>query len=124
MLMKWLTLQSRGNHYRSTKETAEVVYTLADYVVKNKELEVDYTLKVNLNGKLARTYRVTKDNALWFDNRFITGDVFLQNGENTLTIEKVGKGNLYWNAYTNTSLSKNRSKRAATSWKFRGASSS
>ena len=100
MLMKWLTLQARGNHYRSTKETAEVVYTLADYVVKNKELDVDYTLKVNLNGKLARTYRVTKENALWFDNRFITGDIFLQNGENTLTIEKVGKGNLYWNAYT------------------------
>ena len=100
MLMKWLTLQARGNHYRSTKETAEVVYTLADYVVKNKELDVDYTLKVNLNGKLARTYRVTKDNALWFDNRFITGDVFLQDGENTLTIEKVGKGKLYWNAYT------------------------
>ena len=100
MLMKWLTLQARGNHYRSTKETAEVVYTLADYVVKNKELEVYYTLKVNLNGKLARTYRVTRENALWFDNRFITGDVFLQNGENTLTIEKVGKGNLYWNAYT------------------------
>ena len=100
MLMKWLTLQARGNHYRSTKETAEVVYTLADYVVKNKELDVDYTLKVNLNGKLARTYRVTKDNALWFDNRFITGDIFLQNGENTLTIEKTGKGKLYWNAYT------------------------
>lgn len=100
LLMKWLTLQARGNHYRSTKETAEVVYTLADYVVKNKELDVDYTLKVNLNGKLARTYHVTRENALWFDNRFISGDVFLQNGENTLTIEKVGKGKLYWNAYT------------------------
>ena len=98
MLMKWLTLQARGNHYRSTKETAEVVYTLADYVSKFKELDVDYTLKVNLNGKLARTYRVTKDNALWFDNRFITGDLFLENGENKLTIEKVGKGNLYWSA--------------------------
>ncbi len=100
LLMKWLTLQARGNHYRSTKETAEVVYTLADYVVKNRELDVDYTLKVNLNGKLARTYRVTKENALWFDNRFITGDVFLENGANTLTIEKTGKGNLYWNAYS------------------------
>ncbi len=100
MLMKWLTLQARGNHYRSTKETAEVVYTLADYVVKNRELEVDYVVKVNLNGKLARTYRVNKENALWFDNRFITGDIFLNNGENTLTLEKVGKGNLYWNAYT------------------------
>jgi uncharacterized protein YfaS (alpha-2-macroglobulin family) len=100
MLMKWLTLQARGNHYRSTKETAEVVYTLADYVSKNKELDVDYTLKVNLNGKMARTYRVTKDNALFFDNRFITGDLFLENGANTLTIEKSGKGKVYWSAYS------------------------
>ena len=37
-LMKWLTLQARGNHYRSTKETAEVVYTLADYVVKTQRI--------------------------------------------------------------------------------------
>jgi uncharacterized protein YfaS (alpha-2-macroglobulin family) len=98
MLMKWLTLQARGNHYRSTKETAEVVYTLADYVSKFKELDIDTTLKVNLNGKLARTYRITKENALWFDNRFITGELFLENGENKLTFEKEGKGNLYWSA--------------------------
>jgi uncharacterized protein YfaS (alpha-2-macroglobulin family) len=100
MLMKWLTLQARGNHYRSTKETAEVVYTLADYVSKNKELDVDYTLKVNLNGKMTRTYRVTKENALYFDNRFITGDLLLESGANTLTIEKSGKGKVYWSAYS------------------------
>ncbi|PQV64468.1 hypothetical protein B1R32_105150 [Abditibacterium utsteinense] len=100
LMTKWLTLQARGNHYRSTKETAEVVYTLADYVTKNEELNVDYTLKVSLNGKIARTYRVTKDNALFFDNRFIAGDLFLGNGANSLTIEKSGKGKLYWNAYS------------------------
>jgi hypothetical protein len=98
MLMKWLTLQMRGNHWRSTKETAMAVYALADYVRVNKELDVDYTVTVNLNGKLQRTYHVTSDNALFFDNRFITGDLFLENGDNKLTIEKQGKGNLYWSA--------------------------
>ena len=98
MLAKWLTTNARGNHWRSTKETAEVVYTLADYVRVNKELDVDYTLKVNLNGKVARTYKVNSDNALFFDNRFIAGDLFLRDGNNTLTIEKVGKGTLYWSA--------------------------
>lgn len=100
LLMKWLTLQARGNHWRSTKETAEAVYTLAGYVSKFRELDVDYTLKVNLNDKLVRTYRVNKDNALLFDNRFIAGDLFLESGENKLTIEKEGRGNLYWNAYS------------------------
>src|SRR5690606_36062822 len=98
MLMKWLTQQSRSNHWRSTKETAMSVYALADYVRVNKELEVDYTLRVNLNGKLAKTYRVTAENALYFDNRFITGEIFLENGENVLTIAKTGKGNVYWSA--------------------------
>ncbi|HEX8235004.1 MAG TPA: MG2 domain-containing protein [Abditibacteriaceae bacterium] len=98
MMMKWLTTQARGNHWRSTKETAEAVYSLADYVRVNKELDVDYTLTVNLNGKVARTYQVNSDNALYFDNRFIVGDLFLQDGANAITITKEGKGNLYWSA--------------------------
>jgi uncharacterized protein YfaS (alpha-2-macroglobulin family)/tetratricopeptide (TPR) repeat protein len=98
MIMKWLTTKSRGSHWRSTKETSESVYALASYVQANDELDVDYTLKVSLNGKIARSYRVTRDNALFFDNRFITGDLFLQDGANALTIEKQGKGTLYWSA--------------------------
>jgi uncharacterized protein YfaS (alpha-2-macroglobulin family) len=100
MLMKWLTQQARSNHWRSTKETAMAVYALNDYVQVNKELEVDYTLRVNLNGALTKTYHVNSQNALFFDNRFITGEIFLENGENTLTIEKIGKGNVYWSAAT------------------------
>ncbi|HEX8552097.1 MAG TPA: MG2 domain-containing protein [Abditibacteriaceae bacterium] len=99
MLMKWLVTKSRGSHWRSTKETAEAVYALASYIKTNNELDVDYTVKVNLNGKIARTYRVTKDNALFFDNRFVTGDLFLQDGANTVTIEKTGKGNVYYSAF-------------------------
>jgi hypothetical protein len=98
MMMKWLTTQARGNHWRSTKETAEAVYSLADYVRINRELDVDYTLTVNLNGKVARTYQVNSENALYFDNRFIVGDLFLQDGTNAVTITKEGKGNLYWSA--------------------------
>src|SRR5206468_761001 len=64
MMVKWLTLQARGNHWRSTKETAMAVYALADYIRLNKELDVDYTLTVRLNDKVARSYRVTAANAL------------------------------------------------------------
>ncbi len=101
MFAKWLTLNSRGNHWRSTKETAEVVYTLAQYVARHRELDVDMNVQVSLNGKLARTYHVTADNALWFDNRFRAGDLFLESGaaKNTLTITKTGRGKLYFSAY-------------------------
>ncbi|HEY0072509.1 MAG TPA: alpha-2-macroglobulin family protein, partial [Abditibacteriaceae bacterium] len=96
--MKWLVTQSRGNHWRSTKETAIAVSALNDYVRVNKELDVDYTLTVTLNDRIKRSYRVNRDNMLFFDNRFITGDLFLQDGANKVSIEKQGRGNLYWNA--------------------------
>jgi prepilin-type processing-associated H-X9-DG protein len=98
MIAKWLTVQARSNHWRSTKETANVVYALADCVRVFKELDVDYTLVVRLDNKIERTYRVTRENALWFDNRFIVNDFLLTDGENVLTIEKRGKGTVYWSA--------------------------
>jgi alpha-2-macroglobulin len=100
MITKWLTIQARGNHWRSTKETAEAVLSLAQYVRQNRELDVDYTLTVNLNNKVQRTYRVNRDNVLLFDNRFIVGDLLLQDGNNSVTIQKSGRGNLYWGAYS------------------------
>ncbi len=99
-VVKWLVAQSRASRWDSTRDTALAVYALADYVRINHELDVDYTVRVSLNGKLARTYRVNRDNALFFDNRFITGDLFLQDGANTLSIEKKGRGNVYWSAYS------------------------
>jgi uncharacterized protein YfaS (alpha-2-macroglobulin family) len=99
-IVKWLVAQSRASRWDSTRDTALAVYALADYVRINRELDVDMTLRVALNGKIARTYRVTRDNALFFDNRFISGDLFLQDGANTLSIEKKGRGNLYWSAYS------------------------
>ena len=96
--MKWLVTKSRANHWDSTKSTAMAVSALNDYVRVNKEFEVDYSITVTLNNRIKRTYRVNRDNMLFFDNRFITGDLFLENGANKVTIEKQGKGNLYWNA--------------------------
>ncbi len=96
--MKWLVTKSRANHWDSTKATAMAVSALNDYVRVNKEFDVDYTITVTLNDRIKRTYRVNRDNMLFFDNRFITGDLFLENGTNKVTIEKQGKGNLYWNA--------------------------
>ena len=100
MLSKWLVTRARANHWESTKATAMAVYALADYVRVKRELDVDYTIRVKLNDEIARSYRVTAQNALYFDNRFIAGDLFLNNGANTLTIEKTGRGNVYWSAYS------------------------
>ena len=99
MIVKWMVNNRRGNHWHSTKSTALAVHALADYIRARQELAPDYTITVDLDGKVRRTYRVTRDNALYFDNRFLVGDEMLGDGEQTLTITVRGSGTLYYSVY-------------------------
>jgi len=99
MIVKWMVNNRRGNHWESTKETAMAVYALADFMRVKKELAPDYTISVDFDGKVQRTYRVNRDNALFFDNRFIVGDEVIGDGAQTLTISVKGTGTLYYSAY-------------------------
>jgi uncharacterized protein YfaS (alpha-2-macroglobulin family) len=100
MLVKWLVNNRRGSVWHSTKDTAMAVYAMADYVREKKELSPEYTLTVDLGGKVQRTYSVTRENALLFDHQFIVPDELLESGKQTLTIQKDGPGTLYYGAYT------------------------
>jgi hypothetical protein len=100
MVMKWLVNNRRGSIWSSTRETAMAVYALADYVRVNKELAPEYTLTVDLGGRVQRTYTVTRENALLFDNTFVVPDALLETGAQALTISKDGPGTLYYTAYT------------------------
>jgi hypothetical protein len=64
-----------------------------------KELAPDYTITVDLGGKVQRTYRVDRDNAPLFGNRFIVGDEVLGDGSQPLAITVNGNGTLYYSAY-------------------------
>ena len=46
MLAKWLVLNRKGNHWYSTKDTANTIFALSDYARINKELAPDYTITV------------------------------------------------------------------------------
>jgi len=99
MMVKWMVNNRRGNHWQSTKETAMAVYALADFIRVKKELAPDYTITVDFGGRVSRTYRVNRDNALFFDNRFIVGDEVIGDGAQPLTITVKGTGTLYYTAY-------------------------
>ena len=100
MMVKWLVNNRRGNTWYSTRETAEAVYSLAKYVMVNKELSPDYTVTLDYGGKVTRKYTITKENALLFDNQFEVPDELLKTGDQQLTITKEGPGALYYTAYT------------------------
>ena len=100
MLVKWLVNHRKGAHWETTRETALTVFALSEYVKIKKELSADYTLKVALGDQISRTYRVTPQNALLFDNRFVIPDAALESGKQTLTITKTGKGACYFSSTT------------------------
>ncbi len=100
MLVKWLANNRRANAWNDTRQTAMAVYALADYARVTKELAADYTLTVDLGGRVRRVYTVNHDNALFFDNEFVVPDELLRTGDQTLTITKRGRGACYYGAFT------------------------
>jgi len=100
MLTKWLANNRRGAIWQSTRDTALAVLSLSAYLRHTKELSPDYTLTVGLEGQAARTFRVTKENALFFDGGLTVPDELLRTGEQPLRIKKTGTGPLYYSAYT------------------------
>jgi uncharacterized protein YfaS (alpha-2-macroglobulin family) len=99
MLAKWLVLNRKGNHWYSTKDTANTIYALSDYAKVNKELAPNYTITVLYNGEPVKKVKVNKDNMLTFDNKLILTDKELKDGSGKITIVKEGNGNLYYSAY-------------------------
>ena len=98
MLVKWLVQNRRGSQWHSTKETAMAVYALTDYLKASNELAPDYKVTVALGEKVSRTYIVTRDNALLFDNQFVVPDALLTDGPQSVTLTKSGAGRLYYSS--------------------------
>ncbi|MBI2899321.1 MAG: outer membrane protein assembly factor BamD [Planctomycetes bacterium] len=95
-VVRWLSAKRQGNRWYSTKDTAAAVYALSDYIAMTKELEADYALTVKLNGDPIVRERITKENLLKFDGVRILKAGQFNAGANEITIEKEGKGNLYY----------------------------
>lgn len=97
--VRWLMDNRRGGHWTSTRQTANVVEALLEYAKAQKEFAPDYTVVVDLDGKVQKTYTITAENALLFDNRFLVGDELLSSGAQHLHLTMKGRGTLYYSGY-------------------------
>ncbi|MDY0081812.1 MAG: alpha-2-macroglobulin family protein [Ignavibacteriaceae bacterium] len=109
--VRWLIQKRQGYSWRSTQETAVVLFALTDYLKITKELDPDFTAKVFVNDKEVYSAKFDKD-ALFTEGKTIkiTDDAkkILRKGKNKIRIEKSGKGALYFsgvNEYFTTDLS-------------------
>jgi uncharacterized protein YfaS (alpha-2-macroglobulin family) len=98
LVVRWLSNNRAGASWSSTRDTALAVYALSEYVRGQKELSPDYTLTVDVGGRHKKSFRVTAENALSFDNRLTIPAASLGSGAQEITVTRSGEGNVYFTA--------------------------
>jgi hypothetical protein len=93
--IRYLLTQKRGNAWRSTKDTAMIIFALVDYLEKSRELDPNYKVKIYLNDKLVFEKQMTKSEALMPEQAIRLNGGSLRLGENRIRIEKDGPGKFY-----------------------------
>ena len=99
-IVKWLlNNRKNGTYWRSTRDTAQVIAAMAEYMRASGEGDPNYDLTVKLDGAEVKKVHVSKDNFFTFDNRFLLYGLQVKPGPHTITLEKNGSGALYYSAY-------------------------
>ncbi len=99
-IVKWLlNNRKNGTYWRSTRDTAQVIAAMAEYMKASGEGDPNYDLTVKLDGQEVKKLKITKDNFFTFDNRFLLYGLQVTPGAHTITLEKNGSGALYYSAY-------------------------
>jgi len=101
--IKWLLKKRQGFSWRSTQETANIVFALTDYLKLTRELNPDYSVKVFVNEKEVLSKQFSA-NDIYSDNPTMKIDAdknnLLKSGKNKVRIVKKGNGKVYFSALT------------------------
>ncbi len=88
--------RDQGYYWESTEQTAMVIYGLTDYLERTKELQPNYSVEVQVNGKTVATKKFTAADALAPAATVVLNESQLAPGSNQIRIAKSGDGQLYW----------------------------
>jgi uncharacterized protein YfaS (alpha-2-macroglobulin family) len=95
----WLITQKQGYSWRSTQETATVIFALTDYLKSTDELNPDYKAEVYLNNKKIFEKNFSREDIYTNIQTIKLRDInpsLLKRGENQVRIVKAGEGRLYF----------------------------
>lgn len=97
-----LTNRKHATYWNSTRDTAQVIDALADFLVASGEGKPDLTLTVLVDGQERKTVTITPADLFGFDDRLVIAGDALGAGEHRIEVRKRGQGPLYVNAWLTT----------------------
>lgn len=93
----WLvTHRNEGYWWDSTKQTAFVVYGLTDYLKQSGELQPNYSVEVEVNGRTVLTKSFSGRDAMSFEQPVARLDASQVTDGDKIVVRKKGSGRLYW----------------------------
>ncbi|MGL4944105.1 MAG: alpha-2-macroglobulin family protein [Thermoguttaceae bacterium] len=99
-LVKYLlNNRAHGTYWSSTRDTAIIVESFAEYLKATGENKPQMTVEVLYDGEVKKTTQITPQNLFTIDNTFALTGEDVTSGEHKIVVRKQGDAPLYVNAY-------------------------
>ena len=99
-LVKYLlNNRKHGTYWNSTRDTAMVVESMADYIKATGEDQPDMTVEVLVDGEVQKTVKISAENLFSFDNVLLIEGDAVTTGNHKIEVRRTGTGPVYFSAY-------------------------
>ena len=99
-LVKYLlNNRKHGTYWNSTRDTAMVVESMADYIKATGEDQPDMTVEILIDGEMQKTVKINSENLFSFDNVLLLEGDAVTTGNHKIEVRRTGKGPVYFSAY-------------------------
>ena len=99
-LVKYLlNNRKHGTYWNSTRDTAMVVESMADYIKATGEDQPDMTVEILIDGEVQKTVKINGENLFSFDNVLLLEGDAVTSGDHKIEVRRTGKGPVYFSAY-------------------------
>ncbi|MCH2176153.1 MAG: MG2 domain-containing protein [Lentisphaeria bacterium] len=99
-MINFLIHKKSNRYWRSTKDTANAIFALTDFMLKTNEIQADYSVDLLINGKVEDRWQFS-GNALKLSPKQFSLPKGLKSGEYKIELVKKGQGNLYYDIDVN-----------------------
>ena len=90
-----LAVRERG-HWDTTQSTVQSIFAFIEYLNQTKELDANFTAGIEVNGKMQKTEKFSRENILTRIETELASNQLKAGSDNDVVIGKEGPGRLYY----------------------------